>query len=114
MTLVKSSRRTRLVALALLLAIAAMCGGELVQPGMALAGGQDCSGPGCGDQFACGQPTQPQATSSAPGTVSPVAMMTSVTPAPIDTHSGSPPPLALSNLALQPFAPSAPRSPPSA
>lgn len=110
-----SANRTRLVALALLMTIAAICVAALVQPAMALAGGQDCPGPACDDQIACGQPTQPQATSSPSTGVSLVAVTASVSMALVAVHAPTttgPPTLA--SPASQPFAPSAPRSPPSA
>jgi hypothetical protein len=113
--LLKSTNRTRVVALALMIAVAVMCAGAAVQPAMAHANGQDCSGPGCDDQLACGQPTQPPATSSPSASISPVAVTVSVGPALTDRGAGSlsAPPI-FPSAVWQPFAPSAPRSPPSA
>jgi heme A synthase len=109
------STRTRLVGLALMMVSVAICAGALVQSAMAFASGQDCPGPGCDDQIACGQPTQPQATSSRSAGVTPVVVTASVPTASIvvDVRTTTAPPI-LSNLASRPFAPSAPRSPPSA
>jgi hypothetical protein len=113
--LLESPKRTRVVALALMMVIAAICAGALAQPAMAFAGGQDCHGPGCDDQFACGQSPQPQATSSPSAGVAPVAVTVSITAARIDVSDDSmtAPPTS-SRPVSQPFAPSAPRSPPSA
>jgi len=111
----KFPNRTRIVALALMMAIVALCAAALVQPAMALAGGQDCSGPACDDQIACGQPTQPQATSSPSTGVSLVAVTASVPRGLIEVHArATTAPPTLTSPASRPFAPSAPRSPPSA
>lgn len=111
----ESSTGARAIAIALMMMIAVIGVGALGQPGMAFGGGQDCSGPGCDDQIACGQPIQPQATSGPSASISPVAVTVSVAPALIDAHDGTltAPPI-LSSSASQSFAPSAPRSPPSA
>jgi hypothetical protein len=86
-----------------------------VQPAMTFASGQDCSGPGCDDQIACGQPTQPQASSGPLGNVSFVALPVTLGAAVVECDgramTPSPPP---PRSASWPFAPSAPRSPPSA
>jgi hypothetical protein len=60
LTRVPVSARTVVV---VLIAVAALlCLGELARSAVALATGQDCFGPGCEDQIACGQPAQPQAS----------------------------------------------------
>jgi len=115
MLLTAPSNRTRLVAIVVTMAIAAICAGALAQSAMALAGGQDCAGPGCEDQIACGQQTQPQATSGPSASVGPVAVIASVPTALFEVDAPTttaPPPV--SSPASRPFAPSAPRSPPSA
>jgi hypothetical protein len=101
------------VAIVLMVGIAAICTGALVQSAMALASGQDCSGPGC-DQIACGQPLQPQATSGPSASVSLVAVTVPVAAAMIEAHGTMTAPPTLSSPASRPFGPSAPRSPPSA
>jgi len=56
--------RVPLRACVLMLAVlAVVCAADLARPAMVMAGGQDCVGPACDDQIACGQPTQPQLSS---------------------------------------------------
>jgi hypothetical protein len=113
MLLKESSISARAVAIALMVMVAAIGVGVLVQPVMAFASGQDCSGPGCDEQIVCDQPTQPQATSGPSATFTPVAVTVSAASALIDAAGGAmtAPPI-LSSPASQPLAPSAPRSPP--
>lgn len=107
------SMRTRLIAIALMMAIVAVCAGALVQPAMAFAMGHDCAG--CEDQIACGPPTQPQVTPSPSTSLMPLAVPASRETASIvaDDQPSNPPPI-VTHRSAPAFAPSAPRSPPSA
>jgi hypothetical protein len=109
------SIRTQVVAITLMMVIAVVCVGAFAQPVMAMANGHDCVGPGCDDQLACGQPSQPQASSGSSQQLSLVALPVTASVAGVEgdgtTVTPSPP---LPPSASQPFGPSAPRSPPSA
>lgn len=109
------SIRKRIVAATLMMVIAIVCGGAFAQPAMAMANGQDCSGPGCDARLACGQPAQPQRLAGSSHDLSFVALPVTVSVAAVegdDTAVTPSPPLP--PPASQPFGPSAPRSPPSA
>jgi hypothetical protein len=112
------SIRTQVVAITLMMVIAVICVGAFAQPAMAMAmamaNGHDCVGPGCGDQLACGQPSQPQASSGPSQQLSLVALPVIARVAAVEgdgTAVTRSPPLPRPS---QPFGPSAPRSPPSA
>lgn len=47
----------------LLAVLVALCATDLAGPAMVMADGQDCAGPFCEVQIACGQPIQPQNSS---------------------------------------------------
>jgi hypothetical protein len=115
MGLKRRAIRARVLAAILMMVAAVICAATLVQPAMTFAGGQDCSGAGCDDQIACGQPTQPQASSGLSGNVSFVALPVTLRVAVVECDGAamtpSPPP---PRPASWRFAPSAPRSPPSA
>jgi hypothetical protein len=113
--LLRFPTRTRVIALAVVMVIATIFTGVLAQSAMALAGGQDCAGPACDDQIACGKPTQPQATSGPAARVSLVAVAASVATDLIEVHDRiTPASQPVTRPASRPFSPSAPRSPPSA
>ena len=51
------------VCVLMLAVLGAVCVADLARPAMVMAGGQDCVGPACEDQAACGQSAQPQVSS---------------------------------------------------
>jgi hypothetical protein len=104
-----------MVGIALVVIAAVACVGAMAQPAMALATGQDCAGPACDDQITCGQPAPPLASSGSFASLGLVAILAASTAQ--DVEQGAiaiaPAPSCV-RPASQPFAPFAPRSPPSA
>lgn len=104
---------SRVVAMAVMVVVALSCVVSFVQPVMAAAGAQNCLGPGCQDQIACGQPAQPQASSGS--SVQAVALPATVGAGPVlertETPAIGPPPI---RVAWRSVARLAPRSPPAA
>ncbi len=101
------------VAVLLLAVIVAVCLVDLAGATMAVAAGQNCFGPVCEDQLACGQPAQPQASWGTSGRLVAVPTAVEAPSAPEKTATlaqVSP----RARLARQPVAPLAPRSPPAA
>jgi hypothetical protein len=88
-----------------------MCAAGLAPPAMAMAGGQDCSGPGCEHQIACGQPVAPQipAGFSFDLVAMPAARERVLGPTKIDTRAVGPSP---AGPAWQSRSPLGSRSPP--
>lgn len=91
--------------------LAALCATDLARPAMVMAGGQDCAGPACENQIACGQPTQPQIS---PGfSIHLVAVSASGERVPglvkTETRTVGPP---VARVVCQSLAPLASRSPP--
>lgn len=104
---------SRVVTMAVMVVVALSCVVGFVQPAMAAAGGQNCLGPGCQDQIACGQPAQPQASSgsSVQAAVLPATVGAGPALERIETPAIGPPPI---RVAWQSVARLAPRSPPAA
>jgi hypothetical protein len=101
----------RTLAVLLIAVAAALCLADVGTPAMVLADSQECLGPACDDQIACGQPAQPLLPSGLAGSLLAVPPATPVDVAPELTAAPSPGPPAVVTTG-RPVVPFAPRSPP--
>jgi hypothetical protein len=103
----------RIIGLALVAVAAITCLGDLARPTMAHANAQDCFGPACEDEIACGQPSQPQVTPERSASLVAVPTVVGIDSIPAATNilaTGPPVPVQRWHL----LSALAPRSPPAA